>query len=150
MDVNLLKRRDGNSEADRGSRIEDRGLRVALRAMTRTSIRDLLSSIFCPRSSILFGMFCVLLLIAQGVHAQGDDREILPGRLGQKWRAVSPARILDGQRLSSLPDADVHAEYGLRRVISRDYTNGKIRSSVEVFELNLIPKAYGLFTFNQG
>ena len=90
------------------------------------------------------------LLIAQGVHAQGDDREILPGRLGQKWRAVSPARILDGQRLSSLPDADVHAEYGLRRVISRDYTNGKIRSSVEVFELNLIPKAYGLFTFNQG
>src|SRR5262245_61663534 len=137
MDVTLLKRRDENSEADRGPRIEDRGLRIALRAMTLPSIRDLLSSIFYPRSSILFAVFCVLLLIAQAVQAQGDDREILPDRLGRKWRAVSPARILDGQRLSSLPDADVRGEYGLRRVISRDYKNGKIQSSVEVFELNL-------------
>ena len=92
----------------------------------------------------------MLLLIVSGVQAQSDDRELLPDRLGQKWRAVSQARILDGQRLSNLPDADVHGEYGLRRVVSRVYTDGRVESSVEVFELNLVPGAYGLFTFNRG
>src|SRR5262249_51490470 len=51
---------------------------------------------------------------------------------------------------SSLPEADVRREYGLQRVISRVYTDGKIRASVEVFEMNFISNAYGLFTFNQG
>src|SRR5262245_26103396 len=100
--------------------------------------------------SSLTALFSILLLIVSGVQAQSDDRELLPDRLAQKWRAVSQARILDGQRLSSLPDADVHREYGLRRVVSRVYTDGHVESSVEVFELNLIPGAYGLFTFNRG
>src|SRR5262245_35861302 len=124
MDVTLLKQRDGKLAEDRGSSIEYRGSRIALRAMTRLSILDL-------RSSILFGVFCVLLLIAQVAQAQSGDRELLPDRLGQKWRAVSPARILDEQRLSSLPDADVRAEYGLRRIIRRVYTDGRVESSVE-------------------
>ena len=38
----------------------------------------------------------------------------------------------------------------MQRVISRVYTDGRVESSVEVFELNLIPGAYGLFTFNRG
>ena len=150
MDVTLWKRRDENTEVGRGSRIEDRGSRIALRATTQTSILNLQSSIFYPLFSILLGVFCVLLLTAQGVQAQSGDKELLPDRLGQRWRAVSPARVLNGQRLSDLPDADVLGEYGLQRVISRVYTDGSVESSVEVFELNLIPGAYGLFTFNRG
>ncbi|HEU0184033.1 MAG TPA: DUF6599 family protein [Blastocatellia bacterium] len=74
----------------------------------------------------------------------------MPDQLGQKWRATGPARVLEGQRLSGLPDADAQREYGVRRVISRGYTDGGLGFSVEVFELNLIPGAYGLFTFNRG
>jgi hypothetical protein len=118
--------------------------------MMRSSILDLLSSIFYPRSSTLFRVFCVLLLIPQCVQAQSGDKELLPDRLGQRWRAVSQARVLDGQRLSGLPGADVLREYGLQRVVSRVYTDGRAESSVEVFELNLIQGAYGLFTFNRG
>jgi hypothetical protein len=142
MDVTLWNRRDENTEGRRGSRIAS--------AMTRSSIIDLLSSIFYPRSSTIFFISCFLLLTAQGVQAQSGDKELLPDRLGQKWRAVSPGRVIDGQRLSGLPDADVLGEYGLQRVISRVYTDGHVESSVEVFELNLIPGAYGLFTFNRG
>src|SRR5262245_9434689 len=98
----------------------------------------------------LAALFSILLLTAQGVQAQSGDKELLPDRLGQRWRAVSPARVLDGQRLSGLPDADVLGEYGLQRFISRVYTDGRVESSVEVFELNQIPGAYGLFTFNRG
>src|SRR5262247_1749082 len=141
--MTLLERRDENAEGGRGSRI-------VLSAMTRSSILDLLSSILDPRSSILFSALCVLLLTALGVRAQSGDKELLPDRLGQRWRAASPARVLDGQRLSGLPDADVLGEYGLQRVVSRVYTNGRVESSVEVFDLNLIPGAYGLFTFNRG
>jgi hypothetical protein len=112
------------------------------------------SEILNPRSSILFRVFVVLfsilLLTASGAQGQSNDKELLPDRLGENWQAVNPARVLDGGRLSSLADADVLREYGLQRVISRVYTDGKIKSSVEVFELNLIPTAYGLFTFNRG
>ena len=112
---------------DRGSRIEDR------------------------RSRILFLILSFILLLAtHTVRAQGDDKELLPDRVGENWRAVGPARVLDTERLSRLPDADVLREYGLQRVISRAYTDGRVESSVEIFELNLIPTAYGLFTFNRG
>ncbi|MGH9753744.1 MAG: DUF6599 family protein, partial [Blastocatellia bacterium] len=100
--------------------------------------------------SSLAALFSMLLLTVSGVQAQSDNRELLPNRLGERWRAVSPARVLDGQRLSSLPDADVLGEYGLRRVVSRVYTDGRVESSVEVFEMNLIHTAYGLFTFRRG
>src|SRR5499427_8891345 len=142
-DMTLLERRCENAEGGRGSRI-------VLSAMTRSSMLELLSSIFYPLSSTLFHVFCVLLLAALGVRAQSGDKELLPDRIGQRWRAVSPARVIDGQRLSGLPDADVLGEYGLQRFISRVYTDGRVESSVEVFELNQIPGAYGLFTFNRG
>jgi hypothetical protein len=44
----------------------------------------------------------------------------------------------------------VLGEYGLQRFISRVYTDGRVESSVEVFELTTKPGAYGLFTFNRG
>ena len=141
MDVGLLKQQSENAEhaqADRGSRIEDRGSRIASSHRRR-------SSIFNPRSSILFRLFVVLfsvlLLTASGAQGQSNDKELLPDRLGENWQAVNQARVLDAERLSSLADADVLREYGLQRVISRVYTDGKIKSSVEVFELKLIPNA---------
>jgi hypothetical protein len=142
IDMTLLERRDENAVRDRGSR--------AAREMTRSSNRDLLTAIFYSRFSTLFSVFCILLLTAQGLHAQSGDKELLPDRLGQRWRAAGPARVLDGQRLSGLPDADVLGEYGLQRVISRVYNDGRVESSIEVYELNQIPGAYGLFTFNRG
>lgn len=142
IDMTLLERRDENAVRDRGSR--------TAREMTRSSNRDLLTAIFYSRFSTLFGVFCILLLTAQGLHAQSGDKELLPDRLGQRWRAASPARVLDGQRLSGLPDADVLGEYGLQRVISRVYNDGRVESSIEIYELNQIPGAYGLFTFNRG
>jgi hypothetical protein len=95
-------------------------------------------------------LFFSLLLTAQFVQAQSKNKEILPEQLGQKWRAAGPARVLDGKGLSKLPDEDAHKEYGLQRVISRSYTDGGVKTSVQVFELNIIPGAYGLFTFNRG
>ena len=131
MNITLLERRSENAE----------------RAENRRWIIPLFRSF---RAFRRFGAFSALLLAAQLVQAQSDNGDILPDRLGQKWRAAGPARVLQGQRLSSLPDADAYREYGVQRVISRVYVDGGVESSVEVFELNLIPGAYGLFTFNRG
>jgi len=108
------------------------------------------SAIFRVFRVFLTVSFSILLLTVNGVQGQSKAKELLPDRLGAGWQAVSQARVLDAQRLSSLPDADVLAEYGLQRVISRVYSDGKLRASVEVFELNFISNAYGLFTFNRG
>src|SRR5215475_11939566 len=143
MDVTLLERRVENAEHVE----EGRGSRVASSYARRPSIFDPQSSAFFRVFSLLFS---ILLLTASGAQGQSNDKELLPDRLGEGWRAAGPARILNAERLSSLPDADVLREYGLRRVINRVYTDGKNESSVEVFELNLIPNAYGLYTFNRG
>jgi hypothetical protein len=74
---------------------------------------------------------------------------LLPDRLGEQWKAVTPAQVLP-QRATELPDQDVLEEYGLQRVIRRVYSDGKIKTSVDVFEMNFISTAYGLFTFNRG
>jgi len=143
MDVTLLERRVENAEHVE----EGRGSRVASSYARRPSIFDPQSSAFFRVFSLLFS---ILLLTASGAQGQSNDKELLPDRLGESWRAAGPARILSDGRLSSLPDADVLREYGLQRVINRVYTDGKNESSVEVFELNLIPNAYGLYTFNRG
>src|SRR5262245_42127325 len=137
MDVTLLERRDETAEhAEMAEHAENYWENILLFRSFRVFR--------------YFRAFCVLLLIAQGVQAQHGDKELLPDHLGQRWRAVSPSRIQDVRRLSALPDADVLWEYGLQRVISRVYTDDRVESSVEVFEMNLIPGAYGLFTFDQG
>jgi hypothetical protein len=76
-------------------------------------------------------------------------RDLLPARLGETWRAVGQARIWNVEQFSALPDADVYSEYGLQKIISRVYTNGKTRVTVEIFDLSFISGAYGLFTFNR-
>src|SRR5262249_26110687 len=143
MDVTLLKRREENAEhadedrgsriedrgsriedrgsriEDRGSRIEDRGSRIEDRGSRIASSRGRRASIFDPRSSILFRVFCalfsMLLLTASGAQGQSNDKELLPDRLGERWRAAGPGRVLDAERLSSLSNADVLREYGLQR-----------------------------------
>jgi len=129
MDVSLSKRQPLNVEEARGS-------------------------ILYPRTSPLFRafgvLFSILLLAASGAQGQINDKELLPDRLAENWRAINPERVLGAERLSSMPNADVLKEYKLQRFISRVYANGKIKSTVEIFELNLIPNAYGLFTFNRG
>lgn len=119
--------------------------------------------ILIPR--VLTVVLLTLLLTTNGVQGQSKGntfeqaqnskpsqsaRELLPDRLGARWQAVGPAQVFDTRRLSSLPDADAHKEYGLQRMISRIYADGRIRTSVEVFETNFISNAYGLFTFNRG
>jgi len=139
MDATLLERRDENAEhAEITEHTENYQEIVPLFRGFRY---------FRVFRVFLTALSSILLLTAQDVQAQSN---LLPDRLGADWRAVSPARVINGQRLSSLPDADVRKEYGLQRVISRAYTDGRIRASVEVFELNFISNAYGLFTFNRG
>jgi uncharacterized protein DUF6599 len=134
MDITLLKRRSDNAKHTEMTEHAEKSNNPA--------------TIF--RLFRHFSALFVLLLTAQFVQAQSANKDILPDRLGEKWKAAGPARVLEGQRLSGLPDADANREYGLRRVVSRVYTDGGLKSSVEVFELNLIPGAYGLFTFNRG
>ncbi|MGE0130030.1 MAG: hypothetical protein AB7U82_18255 [Blastocatellales bacterium] len=121
---------------------------------------------FVFRGKIVFmGVFLALFLTANSVQSQSTHsalnqpqsskpvqpaKEILPDRLDEHWRAASPAQMLGARQLSNLPDADIYKEYGVQKVISRVYTNGKIRAAIEVFEMNFISHAYGLFTFNRG
>jgi len=147
MDVSLLKRQSENAEhAEKAGNAE---LAKAYR-----EIIPLLRGFRSFRVSGFFRVFRVMfpILLITAIYAQGqsNEKELLPDRLGENWKSDSPARVLDTERLSSRPDADVLREYGTQRVISRVYTDGKIKSSVEVFELNLIPNAYGLFTLNRG
>ncbi len=114
-------------------------------------------------SVALLRTFCIFLTVLLFAHIltsnevrgqsnndQSKDKALLPDRLGEKWRAVNPARVIEAERISKLPDADVLKEYGLQKITSRIYTDGSLKSSVEVFDLNLIPTAYGFFTFNRG
>ncbi len=86
---------------------------------------------------------------SQSSHPTQHLRDLLPARLGETWRAMGQARIWNVEQFSALPDADVYSEYGLQKIVSRVYTNGKIRVTVEIFDLSFISGAYGLFTFNR-
>jgi hypothetical protein len=86
---------------------------------------------------------------SQNSHAAQQLRDLLPARLGETWRAAGQARIWNIEQFSALPDADVYSEYGLQKIISRAYTNGKTIVTVEIFDLRFISGAYGLFTFNR-
>jgi len=77
-------------------------------------------------------------------------QDLLPARLGASWKAVSPARILGKDQWSVLPDADIHAEYGLKQLITRQYSDGRSKFTAEILEMNFTSGAYGLYTFNRG
>jgi hypothetical protein len=82
-------------------------------------------------------------------HTAQQLRNLLPARLGEIWQATGPARIWNVEQFSALPDADVYSEYGLQKIVSRVYTNGKAKSTVEIFDMSFVSGAYGLFTFNR-
>ncbi|MCI0336141.1 MAG: hypothetical protein L0226_01065 [Acidobacteria bacterium] len=75
--------------------------------------------------------------------------ELLPDSLGEKWRATGPPRALNSAEWIILPDADVYGEYGLQRLISRIYSDGTTKASIEIFEMSYASGAFGLFTFNR-
>ncbi len=102
----------------------------------------------------------LLLLFGSNVLAQNSDqrrdaetsqssRDLLPDRLGEHWRAVGPARALSASQFAILPDADIYSEFGLQKILTRIYADGKARAMVEIFEMKFISGAYGLFTFNR-
>jgi hypothetical protein len=90
--------------------------------------------------------------VAQGQNAKSAQQTnaMLPDRIGERWKALGPAQVLDLQRISDLADADAQKEYGVQRVVSRGYADGDTKSSVMVFETRFISGAYGLATFNRG
>jgi hypothetical protein len=113
--------------------------------------------------ALVFG--AAVLFIQVNAGAQGQDRQnagsqpakvtqikkdILPPTLGGKWRALGPSRALKPEEWAILPNADVYAEYGLQKLTSRIYSDGKSRGIVEVFEMRFDSGAYGLSTFNRG
>ncbi len=119
--------------------------------------------------TILAVLFSLLLLAAHNAKAQSNRAtfgqaqnlepalpasQLLPDRLGARWRAVNSAQVLDirkdTRKFSRLHDSDVYKEYGLQRIVKRAYTDGKSKISVEVFETNFLSNAYGLFTYNRG
>jgi hypothetical protein len=77
-------------------------------------------------------------------------KDILPPVLGGNWRALSPSRTLNPEDWAVLPNADVYAEYGLHKLTSRIYGDGKSKGIVEVFDMRFESGAYGLLTFNRG
>lgn len=105
-------------------------------------------------------VFSTLLLTANNVRAQSEGQSIkqhpnsntqmLPDRLGEHWQAIGPERIFNAKQASALPDAEVNSEYGLQRIVNRLYISGNVRAKIEIFEMNFISGAYGLFTFNRG
>jgi hypothetical protein len=77
-------------------------------------------------------------------------KSILPPRLDDHWKATSEARLMSAEQYSVLPVGEVFTEYGMFAVSSRDYTDGKTRLTVEVFQMNFTSSAYGLHLFNRG
>lgn len=76
--------------------------------------------------------------------------DVIEASPGQIRRAAGPERVLNESQWTILPDADVYREYGLQKLKSRIYTDGKTKLTVEVFEMLYASGAYGLFTFNRG
>jgi hypothetical protein len=95
-------------------------------------------------------------VIAQGQEAQSGRAQaevasaLLPDNPSGDWRAVNRTSILKPDEWSILPDGPIYTEYGLQRLHSRIYSNGKAKATVEIFEMRYPSEAYGLFTFNRG
>ncbi len=83
-------------------------------------------------------------------QAPGEKSVILPDRFANTWRALTPTRTLNPAQWKILPLARVYDEYGLQKIVSRSYTDGKNRITVDAYEMRFISGSYGLFTFNRG
>ena len=74
----------------------------------------------------------------------------LPERLGENWRASTASRKEVVEKITATTDANILAEYGLKSVTNRQYSNGKLKLTVEAFEMQYVSGAYGLWTFQRG
>ncbi len=92
------------------------------------------------KSTVLF--FIVLILVTTS-FAQ-NKQIILPAKLEENWKAISETK-----NITSEFKAPVYSEYGLKSVLARQYSKGKNKVAVEVFETQFISEAYGLLTFKQ-
>lgn len=77
------------------------------------------------------------------------DGGILPEAIGGKWKAAGRQRTLGPEQWKILPGAEVMAEYGLQKIFTRSYTDGKSRLTVEALDLGFVAGAYGLLTYNR-
>jgi hypothetical protein len=73
----------------------------------------------------------------------------LPAALPGDWRATGATRLLTATGLPVNPDSDLYREFGLERLQTRIYANGRRKLTVEVFEMHYPSGAYGLSTFDR-
>jgi hypothetical protein len=116
---------------------------------------------------LFMALFFVMALTAGAVITRGQGKEtpdtqrqdarsarqanfLLPDHIGERWKAVGPVRTLDPRNANELADSDAITEYGAERILSRVYTDGKSKTTVELFEMKFVSGAYGLVTFNRG
>jgi Family of unknown function (DUF6599) len=103
---------------------------------------------FYRRTSLFLLIVFGLIHFAIPGQVQGQV-QLLPSALGE-LRAAGPELTLHQVEWSALEDADVYAEYGLRTLANRIYSDGKRKVTVEVFEMQHDSGAYGLYTFHRG
>ncbi len=73
----------------------------------------------------------------------------MPDIIGSEWKAKTPSRKLNADKITDGPETKILIEYGLQSVTNRLYTNGKDNFTVEVFEMKYASGAYGLWTFHR-
>lgn len=110
-------------------------------------------------------LLALLLFSVSQIYSQGNNqklraeqaviittaaKQMLPEKLSGDWRALGSARTLNAEASLLSPDVDVYAEYELLTGAVRNYTDGKSKLTVEIFETRFASGAYGLFTFNRG
>lgn len=101
------------------------------------------------------------MLMTSQIYGQGSDqsrrpaqvtatiKQLLPEQLPGNWRALATARTLNAEAAAPSANADVYAEYELLAHAMRNYTDGKSKVRVEIFETRFASGAYGLFTFSR-
>src|SRR5882724_13402828 len=65
------------------------------------------------------------------------------------WKVVDASRSFDSKNLASLrpKDASIFNEYGFKRVDCQDFEKEGNSISVELYEMEDVTAAYGIFTF---
>lgn len=111
-------------------------------------------STFSIPGRIVFGLFFFLFSAGLFLHPQFVSHALgqTPGSspaANIKWKATGASRTLDAEAYSVLPDGSVYKEYGLQKITTQDYTNGKARYTVEDFQMSYKSGAFGLLSFNR-
>jgi hypothetical protein len=73
----------------------------------------------------------------------------LPTALPGDWRATGAPRLLTATELPVNSDSDLYREFGLERLQTRIYANGRRKLTIEVFEMLYPTGAYGLLTIDR-